>query len=100
MVQNGIQRPLPHQKNHITSNKKKVMFIAFLDHESVVHHEIVPALQTVRGSFKKTEGQLKENVPLSGKEDGHCILHQENVFSHTLIVVQIFFTERNIPLLH
>ncbi|GBN17983.1 hypothetical protein AVEN_106811-1 [Araneus ventricosus] len=88
--QNGTQRPLLDQRNHVMSNLKKVMLIVFIDNAGVVHHEYVPAGQTVNGPFcVQVLKRLREAIRRKrlAKWQGGWSLHHDNALSHTSIVV-------------
>lgn len=94
--------PRPKKSRHVKS-KTKVMLIAFFDNEGVVHHEFVPAGQTVNGPFyvqvlKRVREAVRRKRP--GKWLGGWSLHHDNAPSHTSIVVQTWLAEKKIPLLH
>ncbi|GBM18903.1 hypothetical protein AVEN_137273-1 [Araneus ventricosus] len=77
--------------------KKKVMLIAFFDNEGVVHHEFVPAGQTVNGPFnvqalKRLGEPIRRKRP--AKWQGGCSLHHDNAPSQTSIVVQTWLAEK------
>ncbi|GBM62569.1 hypothetical protein AVEN_95548-1 [Araneus ventricosus] len=85
------------------SNPKKVIPIAFFDNEGVVHHEFVPAGQSVNGPFyvqvlKRLREEIRRKRP--AKCQGGWPLHHDNAPSHTSIVLQTWLAEKNIRLLH
>ncbi|GBM34227.1 hypothetical protein AVEN_60569-1 [Araneus ventricosus] len=87
----------------IMSYPKKRMLIVFFDNKGVVHHEFVPAGQTVNVPFymqvlKRLRETIRRKCPT--KWQGGWSLHHDNAPSHTSIVVQTWFAEKNILLLH
>ena len=76
------------------------MLIVFFDIRGVVHHEYVPAGQTVNAKFYvEVLKRLRERVRLARPElwaENAWILHQDNAPSHTALVTREFLAKNKI----
>nr|CAH7733389.1 unnamed protein product [Callosobruchus chinensis] len=82
-VEKGGKRPT---KARMSKSKVKSLLIAFFDINGVVHHEYVPAGQTVNGPELAERG---------------WVLHHDNAPAHSSFAVRDFLTKNGIPtLLH
>jgi [histone H3]-lysine36 N-dimethyltransferase SETMAR len=76
------------------------MLIVFFDIRGVVHHEYVPAGQTVKAKFYvEVLKRLRERVRLARPElwaENAWILHQDNAPSHTALVTREFLAKNKI----
>jgi len=81
------------KKSSLVKSKEKVMLIAFLDIDDVIHHEFVPPGQTVNCHFYVQVLQRLRDAVRRKKRDkwqGEWSLHRDNAPSHTSLVVQQF----------
>jgi histone-lysine N-methyltransferase SETMAR len=96
---------LPRTKKARKSRSKiKTMLIVFFDICGVVHHEYVPAGQTVNAKFcVEVLKRLRERVRRARAElwaENAWILHQGNAPSHTALVTREFLAKNKITTMY
>ena len=78
-------------------SKTKVMLLAFIDPEGIVHHEYTPDRRTINKEFYlEVLRRLCESVCRKQPEkwrDGNWILHHDNVPAHSSHLVQQFLAK-------
>nr|CAH7749887.1 unnamed protein product [Callosobruchus chinensis] len=99
-VEKGGKRP---KKARMSKSKVKSLLIAFFDINGVVHHEYVPAGQTVNGKFyiEVLKRLMKARVFRARAElaERGWVLHHDNAPAHSSFAVRDFFTKNGIPTL-
>nr|CAH7720056.1 unnamed protein product [Callosobruchus chinensis] len=98
-VEKGGKRPT---KARMSKSKVKSLLIAFFDINGVVHHEYVPAGQTVNGKFYiEVLKRLKARVFRARPElaERGWVLHHDNAPAHSSFAVRDFLTKNGIPTL-
>jgi len=98
-VEEGGTRPV---KARMSKSKVKSLLLAFFDINGLVHHEYLPAGQTVTGSFYiEVLERLRQRVfrvrPDLGKNG--WVLHHDNAPAHSCFAVRNFLTKHGITTL-
>ncbi|UYV61254.1 hypothetical protein LAZ67_1004121 [Cordylochernes scorpioides] len=90
----GQGEPRP-KKSRILKSRNKVLLVAFLDNKGIVHHEYLPAGQTViKEMYLDILRHLREAIRKKMPEkwpNGDWILHHNNARPHTAHLVTSFF---------
>jgi len=90
------------KKGRQVRSKTKIMLLAFLDSEGIVHHEYAPDGQTINKEFcVEVLQHLCESVRRKRTEkwwDGDWILHHDNAPTHTLHILCSSFWPNTAPL--
>ncbi|UYV74621.1 hypothetical protein LAZ67_12000310 [Cordylochernes scorpioides] len=86
----GQGEPRP-KKSRILKSRNKVLLVAFLDNKGIVHHEYLPASQTViKEMYLSILRRLREAIRKKRPEkwtNGDWILHHDNARPHTAHLV-------------
>ncbi|UYV69583.1 hypothetical protein LAZ67_6004023 [Cordylochernes scorpioides] len=94
----GQGEPRP-KKSRILKSRNKVLLVAFLDNKGIVHHEYLPAGQTViKEMYLDILRHLREAIRKKMPEkwpNGDWILHHNNARPHTAHLVTSFFFAKN-----
>ncbi|UYV82257.1 SETMAR [Cordylochernes scorpioides] len=90
----GQSEPRP-KKSRILKSRNKVLLVAFLDNKGIVHHEYLPAGQTVIKEMyldilRHLREAIREKMPEKWP-NGDWILHYNNARPHTAHLVTSFF---------
>ncbi|UYV73965.1 hypothetical protein LAZ67_11001627 [Cordylochernes scorpioides] len=92
----GKGEPRP-KKSRILKSRSKVLLDAFLDNREIVHHEYLPAGQTViKEMYLGIHRRLREAIRKKRPEkwtNGDWILHHDNVHPHTAHLVTSFLAK-------
>ncbi|UYV67508.1 hypothetical protein LAZ67_5000996 [Cordylochernes scorpioides] len=94
----GQGEPRP-KKSRILKSRNKVLLVAFLDNKGIVHHEYLPAGQTVIKEMyldilRHLREAIRKNMPEKWP-NGDWILHHNNARPHTAHLVTSFFLAKN-----
>lgn len=95
----GEKRPT---KARMSKSKVKSLLIAFFDIRGVVHHEFVPAGQTVTAKFYiQVLERLRARVFRARPElaEHGWVLHHDNAPAHSSYAVREFMTRKGVPTL-
>ncbi|UYV66332.1 hypothetical protein LAZ67_4001351 [Cordylochernes scorpioides] len=86
------QGELRPKKSRILKSRNKVLLVAFLDNKSIVHHEYLPAGQTVIKEIDSKKRPDKLN-------NSDWILHHNNARPHTAHLVTSFLAKNGTQIL-
>ncbi|UYV64306.1 hypothetical protein LAZ67_3000240 [Cordylochernes scorpioides] len=92
------------KKSRILKSRNKVLLVAFLGNKGIVHHEYLPAGQTVikemyLGILRRLREAIKKKRPEKWT-NGDWILHHDNVRPHTAHLVTSFLAKNGTQILH
>jgi hypothetical protein len=76
--------------------------LEFFDNNGLVHHEFILAKQNVTGHFYVQVLQRLHDAVLRKQRNnwqGQWFLYHGNTLIHTLLIVQQFLVEKNIPVI-
>lgn len=98
-VEVGGERPT---KARMSKSRLKAMLIVFFDIQGIIHHEYVPAGQTVTGQFyvgvlERLRARIFRVRPALA-ENG-WIVHHDNAPAHSSLIVREFLAKKSIPTL-
>ncbi|UYV85157.1 hypothetical protein LAZ67_X004761 [Cordylochernes scorpioides] len=98
----GQGEPRP-KKSRILKSRNKVLLVAFLDNKGIVHHEYLPAGQTViKEMYLSILRRLREAIRKKRPEkwtNGDWILHHDNARPHTAHLVTSFLAKNGTEIL-
>ncbi|UYV67377.1 hypothetical protein LAZ67_5000405 [Cordylochernes scorpioides] len=98
----GQGEPRP-KKSRILKSRNKVLLVAFLDNKGIVHHEYLPAGQTViKEMYLSILRRLREAIRKKRPEkwtNGDWILHHDNARPHTAHLVTSFLAKNGAEIL-
>ncbi|UYV64538.1 hypothetical protein LAZ67_3001139 [Cordylochernes scorpioides] len=98
----GQDEPRP-KKSRILKSRNKVLLVAFLDNKGIVHHEYLPAGQTViKEMYLSILRRLREAIRKKRLEkwtNGDWILHHDNARPHTAHLVTSFLAKNGTEIL-
>ncbi|UYV80132.1 hypothetical protein LAZ67_18001789 [Cordylochernes scorpioides] len=98
----GQGEPRP-KKSRILKSRNKVLLVAFLDNKGIVHHEYLPAGQTVINEmYLSILRRLREAIRKKRPEkwtNGDWILHHDNARPHTAHLVTSFLAKNGTEIL-
>ncbi|UYV70838.1 hypothetical protein LAZ67_8000791 [Cordylochernes scorpioides] len=98
----GQGEPRP-KKSRILKSRNRVLLVAFLDNKGIVHHEYLPAGQTViKEMYLSILRRLKEAIRKNRPEkwtNGDWILHHDNARPHTAHLVTSFLAKNGTEIL-
>ncbi|UYV70067.1 hypothetical protein LAZ67_7001696 [Cordylochernes scorpioides] len=98
----GQGEPRP-KKSRILKSRNKVLLVAFLDNKGIVHHEYLPAGQTViKEMYLSILRRLREAIRKKRPEkwtNVDWILHHDNARPHTAHLVTSFLTKNGTEIL-
>ncbi|UYV80186.1 hypothetical protein LAZ67_18001955 [Cordylochernes scorpioides] len=98
----GQGEPRP-KKSRILKSRNKVLLVAFLDNKGIVHHEYLPAGQTViKEMYLSILRRLREAIRKKRPEkwtNGDWILHHDNARPHTAHLVTRFLAKNGTEIL-
>ncbi|UYV68864.1 hypothetical protein LAZ67_6001339 [Cordylochernes scorpioides] len=92
------------KKSRILKSRNKVLLVAFLDNKGIVHHEYLPAGQTViKEMYLSILRRLREAIRKKKRPekwtDGDWILHHDNARPHTAHLVTSFLAKNGTEIL-
>ncbi|UYV82559.1 hypothetical protein LAZ67_21002757 [Cordylochernes scorpioides] len=91
------------KKSRILKSRNKVLLVAFLDNKGIVHHEYLPAGQTViKEMYLSILRRLREAIRKKGQKkwtNGDWILHHDNARPHTAHLVTSFLAKNGTEIL-
>ncbi|UYV77810.1 hypothetical protein LAZ67_15002383 [Cordylochernes scorpioides] len=94
----GQGEPRP-KKSRILKSRNKVLLVAFLDNKGIVHHEYLPAGQTViKEMYLGILRRLREAIRKEWT-NGDWILHHDNARPHTAHLVTSFLAKNGTEIL-
>ncbi|UYV63712.1 hypothetical protein LAZ67_2005386 [Cordylochernes scorpioides] len=98
----GQGEPRP-KKSRILKSRNKVLLVAFLDNKGIVHHEYLPAGQTViKEMYLSILRRLREAIRKKRPEkwtNGDWILHHDNARPHTAHLMTSFLAKNGTEIL-
>ncbi|UYV68619.1 hypothetical protein LAZ67_6000236 [Cordylochernes scorpioides] len=98
----GQGEPRP-KKSRILKSRNKVLLVVFLDNKGIVHHEYLPAGQTViKEMYLSILRRLMEAIRKKRTEkwtNGDWILHHDNAHPHTAHLVTSFLAKNGTEIL-
>ncbi|UYV60389.1 K02A2.6-like [Cordylochernes scorpioides] len=99
----GQGEPRP-KKSRILKSRNKVLLVAFLDNKGIVHHEYLPAGQTVikemyLSILRRLREAIRKKRPMEKWTNGDWILHHDNARPHTAHLVTSFLAKNGTEIL-